>query len=94
MQTHSCKQRQLIAYLCIITILLSTLLALPHEHSCMDTDCITCAILETFRAGMIWVVLSVCLYPFLIIIFHTITHHTPLSRRESTPVGLKVKISD
>ena len=94
MQTHFCQQRQILAYLCVITILLSTLLALPHEHSCMDTDCITCAILETFRIGMLWMVLSMCLYPILNIISHAIGHHAPLSRRESTPVGLKVKLSD
>lgn len=94
MNTHGKKAKQYLAILCTVLIFLYAAIAfLPHE--CIDTDCALCTIMEVSRQlllGLVWVV-AIGLSADIALCARS-TRSAPLSFRDATPVGLKVKLSD
>lgn len=87
--------KSILAFLCI-AFLLAYIFAtfFPHAHHYQDHDCALCAVLQSSQE--IWITLSLCAFLSLAAIEFKLTH--PRERlfvlRETTLVGLKVKLSD
>ena len=96
MKKTNIRLSMILAFLSIVLILSYTLISLiPHGHECLRTDCAICAVICVSRgllaggamlAALFWAaqaaMLAVC------------TDARPLSNREYTLVGLKVKLSN
>ena len=68
---------------------------MPHIHECVDSDCAICNMVDSRNdILMSAALLSMAqLLPLLTVIL-SLSHERILSLYESTPVGLKVKLSD
>ena len=87
--------KSILAFLCIMFLLAYIFAAFfPHAHHDGDRDCALCAVLQSSRE--LWIALALCAFLSLAVIEFTLTHRRerlcPL--RETTLVGLKVKLSD
>ena len=83
----------------ILTVILilayAIILLLPCSHECVEADCSICAIIETSCKILIGIILSASfgqLTKKLFTFLHT--HAGCLLAFDSTPVGLKVKLSE
>ena len=88
--------KKLCAVLCVILIIAyASVVFLPHSHDSVDTDCTACLIIESsfellFAIAILLAV--VWLVHFFVFNYKPYIHIS--SGRESTPVGLKVKLSN
>lgn len=89
-------RKRSIAMICTILILAyAVMLLLPHTHQCTGTRCDICAMMESSRQlllGLSWVTIA-CLEA------HGMPMRAPVAdpsmvKRDGTPVGLKVKLSN
>ena len=96
MITHNKALKRIIAVFCVIFILAcASIVFLPHQHECLDTECVVCTMLETSRDMLTGLAPFVAVYPTTIITFVISGALLRiLSVRDGTPVGLKVKLSD
>ena len=68
---------------------------MPHGHECVDADCVICNMVDArndFLMGA--ALLSMAQLLPLLIFLLSFSHGRIVSLHESTPVGLKVKLSD
>ena len=90
------KLKGALAILCVLVILAyASIVFLPHTHECAGVDCSVCAIIETSRNLLLGAALSaaLCQLPCFPLVIPN-THFYIESVRDSTPVALKVKLSD
>ena len=68
---------------------------MPHGHECADADCIICNLADSRNDFLLNAALlsMVQLLPLLVFLLPC-SHERIVSLCESTPVGLKVKLSD
>ena len=93
----SCRSwKKRMAFLCFVLIFAyASMLFFSHVTECFDTDCAVCTVIETSRRMMIvWTFFAVIYLTVKILSFIFANHSHILSCRDSTPVGLKVKLSD
>ena len=68
---------------------------LPHGHECIDADCVICNMVDSRNDILInSALLSMAQLLPLLIFLLSCSHERIVSLYESTPVGLKVKLSD
>lgn len=88
--------KMLIAAMCVILILAYAFIVfLPHSHDSHDSDCTVCAMIESSKDVL--VALAVCAAVWQILqLGYTMPNvsRDALFSRDTTPVGLKVKLSD
>ena len=88
--------KAMVAALTVVLILAYAVLAfLPHTHACAQLDCAACVLVQILRAtaSALAVAASLCAFvPLLPVAVDA--RLAPLSARESSPVGLKVKLSN
>ena len=88
--------KRLCAVLCVVLIVAyASVVFLPHSHDSVDSDCVACLIIQS----SVELFLGAALLPaigwmFKYFIFNYKPYIHISSGRESTPVGLKVKLSD
>ena len=87
-----------IALLVIVIALLVTyafIAYMPHGHKCIESDCFICNMISSKDKLIINVSLLHVTNPLLLIILILLAAHERIvALCESTPVGLKVKLSD
>ena len=89
------ERRQFVALLCVLLILIYAFVVFrPHTNECIDTNCTLCNLIETLRG-----VLIALLYTFFYHCFSVGGTIFDIGSRCSlinitTPVGLKVKLSN
>lgn len=85
-----------VAILCVgIVVAYASFVWIPHTHEYMGRDCAVCAVIEVTCRGWIGPVLSALVYALTnctAVLFRF--HSYPISHRDGTPVGQKVKLSD
>lgn len=88
--------QKLLAILCLILVFSYTsAVFLPHSHECIDTDCAICTLLDTSRYVLIGITLCAVAGTLPALGFGIRNPYAYISEgRDTTPVGLKVKISD
>lgn len=96
MKPHCQAKKRSIAMICAILILAyAVMLLLPHTHQCTGTHCDICALRGSSRQlllGLSWVTIA-CLAANVMSMRGRAAD--PLMvKRDGTPVGLKVKLSD
>ena len=93
---QSKKWKSIVAFLCILIILVYTsIVFLPHVHDCARPDCTVCALIETSRNTLIGLALIAAVYQFANIVFTISSSYKSIpSGNQGTPVALKVKLSD
>lgn len=68
---------------------------MPHLHECAGSECATCALIKDAIDAFVTVHLAIVISPILIFAWVFFAHFdAPVSVREITPVGRKVKLSD
>ena len=88
--------KNIVVILCIIIIIAYTsVVFLPHIHDCVGPDCTVCTLIETSRNSLIGLALIAVVYQFANIVFTISSSYKSIpSGNQSTPVALKVKLSD
>ena len=88
--------KKMIAILMSVLIFVYAFIALlPHSHKCVEADCSICGIIESSRKILLGIALSAGCFQLVKLLFVLLyTNSDILSVRDSTPVGLKVKLSD
>ena len=87
--------KNIVVILCIIIIVYTSIVFLPHIHDCVGSDCTVCALIETSRNSLIGLALIAVVYQFANIVFTiSSSYKSILSGNKGTPVALKVKLSD
>lgn len=82
--------------LCIILILAyASVMLLPYTHECAGTDCAICAVIKTSSLLLLGLALSaaLCQLANFSFSFSNVQNHI-VSSRDTTPIGLKVKLSN
>ena len=90
------RLKRCIALLCIIIIIVyASLMFFLHSHECLDADCSICALVETSRGKLIGSALIAIGFQLTTIAFLISREYKvkPLGG-DTTPVALKVKLSD
>lgn len=93
------KQKKLntaIAVLCVVLILSGTfVIFLGHSHGPCDSDCTICALIESSKEFFASLVCCSAIWQVLHFGYSlTASCCCNLSKHNTTPVGLKVKLSD
>ena len=76
----------------IVLVAYAFIAYMPHGHACVDADCVICNLIDARNDFPMGAALLSMVLPLLI--FLPFSHERILSLHESTPVGLKVKLSD
>ncbi len=88
--------KRICAFCCLILIIAyASVVFLPHNHGCPETDCTACAIIKIsseFLLGILFV--SGVFRLIKCVLCKNNIHFIIPFLREITPVGLKVKLSD
>ena len=91
------KKLQVVLSVIVIVVLMAYafIAYMPHGHEYVDSDCVICNMAESKDNFLINVehLSAIPLLPPLMLILLTV-HERIVSLGESTPVGLKVKLSD
>ena len=87
--------KNIVAILCIIIIIYTSIVFLPHVHDCVGPDCTVCALIETSRNTLIGLALIAAVCQLANIVFSISNSYKSVpSGNNGTPVALKVKLSD
>ncbi len=88
--------KRLCAFLCVVLIIAyASAVFLPHTHDISKTDCAVCVLIEILRELLLGMALIAGIPRLIKCNLHEPNFYfNILSRREITPVGLKVKLSD
>ena len=91
-------KRLKIALSVIVIVVLVTyafIACIPHGHECVDADCVICNLMDSRNDILMGTALLSMVQPLPSLIFLlSFSHERIVSLYESTPVGLKVKLSD
>ncbi len=88
--------KKVLVALCVILIMAYAFIVfLPHSHEFCDMDCTVCAMIESFKEILVSLLACAVVWQFLHF-RHVITNVSldAVFSRDTTPVGLKVKLSD
>ena len=85
-----------LSVLIIVVLLAYAFIAyMPHGHECADADCVICNLADSRNDFLLnAALLSMAQLLPLLIFLLSCSHERIVSLCESTPVGLKVKLSD
>jgi hypothetical protein len=88
--------RSTVLIMCAIFAFCCVLFAfMPHLHECTGSECATCALIKDAIDALVVLNLAVVISPALVLGLVFFAHFdAPVSVREITPVGRKVKLSD
>ncbi len=88
--------KRLCAVLCVVLIVAcASVVFLPHSHDNVNTDCAACLIIKSTLELLSFAALIMTVgWMIQFFIFNHKLYIHIFSGRESTPVGLKVKLSD
>ena len=68
---------------------------IPHLHECTGSECSTCALIKSIVDALAALSIATVVSPALVLALVFLAHFdTPVSAREITPVGRKVKLSN
>ena len=68
---------------------------MPHLHECAGSECATCALIKDALDALTVLVLAIVISPALVLGLSSLAQiDTPVSVREITPIGRKVKLSN
>jgi len=93
MQHNHLFQKKVIILLCVVLVL--AYIFLPHFHRCAQTDCVLCMVTEQLRDILVF--LAVYAGASSLTVFSAAVHYGDrhiFTARDSTPVGLRVKLSN
>ena len=96
MQRDYKRLRITLSVLIIVVLVAYAFIAyIPHNHECADADCVICNLADSRNDFLLnAALLSMAQLLPLLIFLLSCSHERILSLCESTPVGLKVKLSD
>ena len=90
------NRKSIVAFLCILLVIVYTsIVFLPHAHDCVGSDCTVCALIETSRNTIIGLVLAATAHQIANFTFTISSTYKSIALGDSsTPIALKVKLSD
>ena len=96
MQRDYKRLRITLSILIIVVLVAYAFIAyMPHNHECADADCVICNLADSRNDFLLnAALLSMAQLLPLLIFLLSCSHERIVSLCESTPVGLKVKLSD
>ena len=96
MQRDYKRLRITLSVLIIVVLVAYAFIAyMPHDHECTDADCVICNLADSRNDFLLnAALLSMAQLLPLLIFLLSCSHERIVSLCESTPVGLKVKLSD
>ena len=82
--------------LCIIFAICCVMFTfISHSHECAGSECATCALIKDALDALTVLVLAIVISPALVLGLSSLAQiDTPVSVREITPIGRKVKLSN
>ena len=96
MQRDYKRLRITLSVLIIVVLVAYAFIAyMPHGHECADADCVICNLADSRNDFLLnAALLSMAQLLPLLVFLLPLSHERIVSLCESTPVGLKVKLSD